>query len=102
MYQKEGGRNISKSVKLLLGNIKRKKTPPKHIKVRMLKTLENARFLLCTDHRGQVVSPAQCCYSTHITQAVSASSIAKQHHATLPQLIQGREVDSGATEKGRI
>lgn len=68
----------------------------------MLRTLENARFLLCTDHRGQVVSPAQCCYSTHITQAVSASSIAKQHHATLPQLIQGREVDSGATEKGRI
>lgn len=97
----KAGRNISKSLKLLLGNIK-EKTPPKHIKVSMLKTLENARFLLCTDHRGQVVSPAQCCYSTHITQAVSASSIAKQHHATLPQLIQGREVDAGATEKGRI
>lgn len=54
-------------------------------------------------HRGQVGSFAQPSCSTHITQAVryQLPRIAKQHCSTLPQLIQGREVDSEAIEKGR-
>lgn len=68
----------------------------------MLKTLENARFLLCMDHRGQVVSFLLSTVTVHTSpRQYQLPGIAKQHHTTLPQLIQGREVDSEAIEKGR-
>lgn len=74
IYQEEGGRNTSKSIKLLLSNIKgKKKTQHKHIKARILKILDNVRFLLCMDHGGQVVSFAHHGRSANITQAVPAS-----------------------------